>query len=270
MHISRNVVMVGLMLACFGVPLLAQTPEVIPPAFENPAEEAGQTGENEDDSGQDAFDASAPKQVQVQVEFVEISHEALTKLLFMAKPGSANAGKLRQQVQDMVAKNEARVLETQIACARSGQKASAESISETIYPTEYTPPVLASAESGKNNTGVTIVHGNPTAFETRNVGSKLEIEPTIGADDVNIDIRFVPELVWNSGNTTWMEHKDEKGNVSKIETPNFYTLRLNTALVCKDGQYTFAGVLSPKDSKGGIDMTRKVMIFIKCDILTVR
>ena len=67
-----------------------------------------------------------------------------------------------------------------------------------------------------------------------------------------------------------MEHKDEKGNVSKIETPNFYTLRLNPALVCKDGQYTFAGVLSPKDSKGGIDMTRKVMIFIKCDILTVR
>lgn len=159
--------------------------------------------------------------MQVQVEFVGIYHEALTRLLLMAKPGSVNTGKLRQQVQDMLAKNEARVLKTQIACAGSGQKTTAESIRETIYQTEYTPPVLPSAETGKNNSGEAIIPGNPTAFETRKVGSTLEIEPTIGADNVNIDLRFVPELIWHTGYTVWHEGKDKAGNSVKTKIPNF-------------------------------------------------
>lgn len=270
MRMRRSVVMAGLMLAGVGNSLLAQTPEVIPPAFERPAENAGKAGGNEDDSGQDAFDEHAPKQVQVQVEFVEMSHEALTKLLFMAKPGSANAGKLRQQVQDMVAKNEAKVLETQIACAKSGQKATAESIHETIYPTEYSPPVLPNPESEKNNTAVPVTISDPTAFETRNVGSTIEIEPTIGADDDIVDLRIMPELIWRTENSVWHEGKDKAGNAIKTEMPNFCVLRLSTELSCKDGQYVLAGTLTPKDAKGEIDMTRKVMVFVKCDILSVR
>ena len=269
--------MVGLMLAGFGIALLAQTPDAIPPAFENNPENAGNTEEHEDTSGPDAFDLGAPKYVQAQVEFVEMSHEALTKLLFMAKPGSANAGKLRQQVQDMVAKNEAKVLETQIVCARSGQKSTGESIHETIYPTEFTPMTAEERKTQAENSnehaaGLTYCFSpaTPTSFETRNVGSTLEIEPTIDETDTIIDIRIIPELVWYTGNTTWHEGKDPLGNPFKLTMPNFCTLRFNTQLICKDGQYMLAGTLSPKDSKGEIDLTRKVMIFLKCDILTVR
>jgi len=276
MHMRRNALVAGLMLVGFGSAVFAQTPEVIPPAFEKSAESAGKTGGNEGDSGQDVFDEHAPNQTQVQVEFVEMSHEALTKLFFMAKPGSANAGKLRQQVQDMVVKNEAKVLETQIICAKSGLKATAESIHEFIYPTEYEPPQIPVTLTSDNKEGSPLGTSGPkhpflpTAFETRNLGSTIEIEPTIGEGDNNIDLRFIPELVYHTGNTIWLEHKDEKGNVSKIQMPNLCTLRLNTQLTCKDGQYTLAGTVSPKDAKGEIDMTRKVMIFVKCDILTVR
>lgn len=270
MHMRKNALMAGLMLAGFGVAVFAQTPEVIPPAFEKPAENAGKTGGNEDDTGMDVFDRGAPKQVQVQMEFVEMSHEALTKLLFMAKPGRANAGKLRQQVQDMVAKNEAKVLETQILCAKSGLKATTEAIHEFIYPTEYQPPVLPSVDPKKPDDSIPIPAGHPTAFETRNVGSTFEIEPTIGESDDYVDLNFIPELTWHTGNTVWHEGKDKDGNLFKIEMPNFCTLRLNTQLTCKDGQYVLAGTVSPKDAKGEIDMTRKVMIFVKCDILIVR
>jgi len=31
-----------------------------------------------------------------------------------------------------------------------------------------------------------------------------------------------------------------------------------------------AGVLSPKDAEGATDPTRKVMVFVKCDVLTVK
>ena len=43
------------------------------------------------------------------------------------------------------------------------------------------------------------------------------------------------------------------------------TLRLNTAFTCISGQYTLVGVVSPKDAKGETDMTRKVMVFVKCE-----
>lgn len=270
MHIRRRALLVSLTLAGFGIALFAQNPDAVPPAFERPTENAEKTEESEHTSDLDAFDMNVPKHVQVQVEFVEMSHETLTKLLFMAKPGSANAVKLRQQVQDMVPKNEAKVLETQILCARSGQKSTGEAIHEFIYPTEFTDPVMPVSDPKQPLPSGHVHPGTPTAFETRNVGSTIEIEPTIGEGDDYLDLRFIPELTWHTGNTAWGEGKDQAGNPFKYEMPNFYTLRISTQLTCKDGQYMLAGTLSPKDSKGEIDMSRKVMVFVKCDILTVR
>ena len=52
--------------------------------------------------------------------------------------------------------------------------------------------------------------------------------------------------------------------------PDFYKVEIATSISCVDGQYNFIGCLSPKDSKGEVDMTRKLMVFVKCDILTVK
>ncbi len=214
--------------------------------------------------------------VQVQVEIVEMSHEALTKLLFLAKPATPDATKLRQEVQDMVAKNEAKVLETQLVVTRSGQKGTAESIQEFIYPSEYEPPELPSSPGDTKNQqsklgGVFPFNpATPTAFDTRNVGSTLEVEPTVSQDNRIVEVRVVPELIWHTGNTTWHEGKDQAGNPFKVQMPDFNTLRLNTSVTCISGQYTLAGVLSPKNDKGEVDMTRKLMIFVKCDALVVK
>ncbi len=234
------------------------------------------TGEpRKDDLVHDPFAPNAPghvapesKQVQVQVEFVEMSHEALTKLLFLAKPVSSDGTKLREQVQDMVSKNEAKVLETQILVAYSGQKPQSESIHEFIYPTEYAQPQLP---CGGAKPEVDLSLGPvPAAFETRNLGATLEIEPTI--DDANqlVDLRFSTQLVWHTGNVSWHEGKDKFGNPFRMQMPDFYCLHLNTNFFCVSGQYTLAGVNSPKDDKGEVDMTRKVMVFVKCDLLVVK
>ena len=49
-----------------------------------------------------------------------------------------------------------------------------------------------------------------------------------------------------------------------------WLIRLNTALTCISGQYVFAAAISPKDDKGNTDRTRKVMVFVKCDVLAVK
>lgn len=261
----------GLAAAGLGLTFIANSQEPAPKPFEAAPES------QEVDEESDPFDPdhNRPRQVQVQVEFVDMSHEALTKLLFLAKPDTSDATDLRKQVQDMVSKNEAKVLETQIVIARTGQKASSESIHEFIYPTEYEPPKFpdhAGSDAGNapKNPPEWSPGPTPTAYETRNLGGSLEIEPTIDNDNRYIDLRFIPELLWHTGDVTWHEGKDPHGNPFKVAMPDIYTLRLNTALTCISGQYTLAGVVSPKDAKGETDMTRKVMVFVKCDVLVVK
>ena len=140
-----------------------------------------------------------------------------------------------------------------------------------IYPTEYEPPSLAGSFTSGDGKDKSLPSSNmPTAFETRNLGNTLEIEPTVDANGKIIDLRFVPELVWHTGDTVWGEGKDALGMPFKISMPDIYTMRLNTAICCISGQYTFVGAVSPKDAKGNTDTTRKVVVFVKCDVLTVK
>jgi hypothetical protein len=265
---------VGLSVAIF-----AAAQEPAPPAFERGNSTATAEGQNEarepEEDGED-FDADLPKQIQVQVEFIELSHEALTKLLFKSKPVSADATKLREQLQEMVEKKEANVLETMIAIAKSGQKATTESIHEFIYPTEYEPNWGLPDADGKTQPPPAptkpqnIFPAVPVSFEPRNLGSTLEIEPTLSNDDLVIDLRFAPEIIWHTGNTSWMKGKDLLGNDYDVLMPNMYVLRLSTGLSCYNGKYHLAGVVSPKDEKGNTDHKRKVMVLVKCDVLTVK
>jgi len=158
--------------------------------------------------------------------------------------------------------------------ARSGQKATIEIIREFIYPTEYEPPQLPQSvgQQGNNNGigGGGIGGGNsngsfpvtpatPTAFETRNTGVTLEIEPTIGENDFVIDLRFVPEIVEfegfiNYGSPIQTTSTDALGNPvtnvlteNRIEMPVFSTRRVNTALTIYDGYTVAVGGLMRED-----------------------
>ncbi len=103
-----------------------------------------QVAPSERGSGVDPFDPDVgrPKYVQVQVEFVEMSHQKLTELLFLADPPSSDSTPLRKQVVELVKEGEAEILETMMIVARSGETATTEGIREFIYPTEYEPPEI--------------------------------------------------------------------------------------------------------------------------------
>ena len=227
-----------------------------------------------------AANANLPKQVLVQVEFIELPHETLTELLYMKRPGVADSGMLRDTVQSLVKEEEAAVLETMVCIARSGEKSLVESIAETIYPTEYEPPALpesvtVSGDGKEVSPDLPALERlvsppTPTSFETRNVGSTLEFEPTIGANDKIVDLRIAPNLVWYTGRSEWLRRKDSLGNEISFEMPQIYNIRLTTALTCLDGQYNMVAVASPKDARGITDPSRKVMIFVKCDIVVVK
>lgn len=210
-----------------------------------------------------------PKLIQVQVEYVELNHEPLTKLLFGSKPTDSNATKLREQVQEMVSRNEAKVLETLIATVRTGRKTTSESNQELIYPTAYEAASCSYGGDGKMSEQ--IYPPAPSSFQTRDLGSTLEvIEPSVNSEDRSVELTINPELVWHTGNVTWHEGKDPAGNSYRVQMPDIYTLRLHTELTCVSGQYNFVGVHSPRNDKGEADMSRKLMVFVKCDVLQVK
>ena len=115
-----------------------------------------------------------------------------------------------------------------------------------------------------------VTPATPTSFETRNVGSALEIEPTLSEDNKTIELKLSPDLTWFTGNETWGEHKSRSGNVSKIETPLFYSVRFSTALTLINGKPALAAVISPKDDKGKVDFSRKLMVFVKATVQEVK
>ncbi len=237
-------------------------------------------------SGSDPFEAKsdsriesdAPtKPIRVQVEFIDVSHGQFTELMFGPKL-PANDGELRQQVAQLIKDGKATVVETLLCTSRSGQKATSESVEEIIYPTEYEPAELPDnihvkdeqdAEKAKVKLRDLATGPTPTAFDTRNVGSTLEIEPTLGADNKTIDLRFVPEIVYHVGNQVWAEWKGEHGN-SPIQMPTFYTIRTNTAVTLADGHYMLTAALSPKNKEGAPDLTRKLMVFVKADVIATQ
>jgi hypothetical protein len=215
-----------------------------------------------------------PKQVRVQVEFVELAHEQLTELM-LGKETQANDVALREQVAKLVKDGKATILETMMCLSRSGQKATTESIEEFIYPTEYEPAEApgtvevkgdAEGEPAKKIRRDSAIGPTPTAFETRNLGATLEIEPTLSSDAKVIDLRFVPEIVYHVGNQVWAEWKGEHGN-SPIQMPTMYSLRLNTAVTLVDGRPMLVAALSPKGADGFPDFKRKLMVFVRADVL---
>lgn len=84
---------------------------------------------------------------------------------------------------------------------KSGQRAVIEIVREFRYPTQFQPPQIPQTVGSINGTtssgsaSVPVTPTTPTAFETRNTGVTLEVEPVVGPDGVTIDLNLVPQVV---------------------------------------------------------------------------
>ena len=180
--------------------------------------------------------------------------------------GLFSSGQVQLILRGLAQKRGTDIMTAPSVLARSGETATIEVIREFIYPTEYEPPELP------NNVGTTgglgtdgssgifpVTPATPTAFETRNTGVTLEIQPTIGANDYVIDLRFAPEIVEfegfiNYGSPITSPASDAFGNPvsvtitdNRIEMPVFASRRVNTGLTIYDGHTVAVGGLIRED-----------------------
>jgi general secretion pathway protein D len=152
---------------------------------------------------------------------------------------------------------------------KSGQRAVVEVIEEFRYPTEFQPPqipqtvgatggVVGVATSSSGSFPVTPT--TPTAFETRNTGVTLEVEPAIGPDNFTIDLNLVPQVVEfegfiNYGSPIQTTSTNPLTGVSStnVITPNvinqpiFSTRKVTTSVSVFDGSTVVLGGLMRED-----------------------
>lgn len=152
--------------------------------------------------------------------------------------------------------------------AKSGQRAVVEVIQEFRYPTEFQPPQIPQTV-GATTTGTTTTSSSssfpvtpttPTAFETRNTGVTLEVEPTIGPDNYTIDLNLVPQVVefegfinYGSPIQTTSTNPLTGVTTTNVITPNvinqpiFSTRKVTTSVSVFDGATVALGGLMRED-----------------------
>jgi len=151
--------------------------------------------------------------------------------------------------------------------ARSGNRAKIEVIREFIYPTEYDPPEIPTnfgstgslLGGGASSGAFPVTPATPTAFETRNTGVTLEVDPVLGADEFTIDLNLAPEVVEfdgfiNYGSPISTTATDLLGNPTTVViTPNiinmpiFNTRKVTTQVTIWDNQTVALGGLIRED-----------------------
>jgi hypothetical protein len=141
--------------------------------------------------------------------------------------------------------------------SRSGQKSKTENVIELTYPTEFESAQLSNAVT----TGVpgTTKEGNPTpagalpvpgpvaiartpatpaAFQTRNLGFTIEIEPTLSQDNKILDLCLGAEHVALLGRSSWGQE------FSTVEMPTIQSQRINTAVSIKVNEPFLLGTIN--------------------------
>jgi hypothetical protein len=204
-----------------------------------------------------------PHGVMILFEWIEVEHEDFSDWVFENKL-EVDAAELRKVVQGWVKEDDAEIIRTSIIHARSGQRAQVESIEEVIYPTDYDPPEIPTTVT-LEEAEAPVTPPNASAYQTRNVGTTVEVDPVISEDGQLIDLNLSPEMVFRLDDIEWASASNGERLVTKH--PLFYTMKATTQVTLKNGGYALIGTLQlPPDEDDDDDENEEiVLLFVRAD-----
>jgi general secretion pathway protein D len=148
------------------------------------------------------------------------------------------------------------VLSAPKVTTKSGSQATVEIVREFRYPEEYDPPQIPQQTGGSGSQVVT--PATPTTFTMKPVGVRLEVEPTVGADNYTIDLRLLPEVTEFEGFINYGSPILNRGveiTPNFINYPVFSQRKVETQVHIYDGQTVALGGLIREDVQKVTDKT---------------
>ncbi len=181
---------------------------------------------------------------------------SLAASVVLKHPRNADDAAILKQMHELVAEKKAVLVASPAIGTLSGQRAVSESVLEHKYPTEFSQPQIPQtfgATSRKvTKTKVTIetetttepeTQAMPTAFEKRDVGATLEVDPSFDPDSGKIVLQAAVQFVAHQGN---IKYPVATGGV--IEQPEFYTKKISFNALVRNGAFTLIGSMEPDKS----------------------
>lgn len=147
------------------------------------------------------------------------------------------------------------VLSAPKVTTKSGSSATVEVVREFKYPKEYDPPQVPQI-TGTGSQPIT--PATPTSFDMKPLGVRLEVEPTVGADNNTIDLRLLPEVSEFEGFINYGSPIENQGVVvteNVINYPVFSQRKVETSVSIYDGQTVALGGLVREDVQKVNDKT---------------
>ncbi len=206
--------------------------------------------------------------VEVQVFSMTRAQAAETVL---NQPAKTDGETVFKNVQALVTDEKAALVATPTLTTLSGQRAVVESVLEHKYGTEYSQPQIpqtfSAPEPPKRVTKTTIITeesggyfprtaATPTAFEKRDLGITLEMEPIVNEALTEITIQLALQHTALQGTV-----KFKTDNNGEIEMPEFYVKKVSNNLLIKNGGVALLGTIEPdKTLTKGEDLTEVVFV----------
>lgn len=198
-------------------------------------------------------------------EWIEIDLDILPSLL--AKYGGNFDGKpLYEEVAALLAAGKAERREVVYGRADFGTRMKIESVDELIYPTEYDPPEIPNSVTIQNVSSdlVPRTGATPTAFETRNVGVTVEVDPVL-ADTGLIHLQMSAEEVEFHGRDYQVDPKSpDADGVRGVWMPKFYTMKVTTSIHLRVDGTALVGSFKPSTPE---DASRRLLLFVHARVI---
>ncbi len=194
--------------------------------------------------------ASTPQETwSVRAEWMAVSvpdADALRLVPAIRHPRTAE--KAVAEIEGMIAAGTATLHGRPVGWTKSGVHGVAEQIEELRFPTEQSP--LGGIPQNFTNAPLQPAQPRilppypdtdvPVAFETRNVGMILEIEPTVQADGRTIAVNIVTRHTWLKRWQRVLDKPSATGGI--LEQPQFRTFQTTTSFDADSGSWRLLGV----------------------------
>lgn len=163
---------------------------------------------------------------------------------------TADEAAMLAAVENAVARGEARFINSTFLETKSGTRATQESQREHVYLSEF----------GTDAKGLPHL-----AFEMRRVGSILEIEPTVGADERTVEITFSYEFHPATPETRRDHFRDPASNKAfEMPVVDFHSAKTTTGISMTKGGTKLIALNKPT-GRGDADVLWAT--FLKCDLV---
>jgi len=212
-------------------------------------------------------------QVAIETRFLQMPR-TLAEDLFADDDGLSRAciikEKILKRIDDLAKQGKIVELARPKLTTVSGNTAQVKSVKEFRYPTAFDALGSGSNTNKPSEVGgarAVIMQPEPGPFETREIGSLLNVTPTIGPDGSLINLTLVPEISRVAPKMRQYTVTMPSGKVT-VEQPEFSSYQTTTTVQLKSGHTMLLSVMDPVAEDG--KMTQNDVVFVLLSATVIR